>query len=118
MTEPTPEVEVDRSSIAEDRDFTAESGDAIIEALNKLNERVDALQALALEEHKQAADFQGVLNRLQDIAGCDSPEEFESELRRLKGLDTEGKEWGRERETILKTVEGLIHKVDSLAGQL
>ena len=118
MTSPTPEVEVGKPSIEPDPDATAAAGNSILEALDKLNDRVDILQDKALEEQRRAADLEKTLVRIQDAIGRETPEEVLEEIHRLTGLNDEGRQWIKERESILKTVEDLIHKVDSLAGQL
>ncbi|MBU1700080.1 MAG: hypothetical protein KJ970_05520 [Candidatus Eisenbacteria bacterium] len=118
MTEPTHEVEMEAPAIPAELDQSLVLGDSIPEALNKLSDRIDKLQALALEEHARVVDLETALNRIQKAVGRETPEGVEEEIRRLSGLDAEEKRWLIERETILKTVKGLIHKVDSLAGQL
>jgi hypothetical protein len=118
MTEPTPEVDVDRTEDAAGAQAGPGAGQPVLEALSKLSERFDRLQSLAVEEHARAADLREALNRIQNAVGSQTTDGVLEELQRLRGLDEEAGKWAREKESILKAVEGLIDKVDSLTGQL
>jgi hypothetical protein len=117
MTHSTGEARVDLGA-SDIKTGLSVSGRDALEALDQLAKRVERLRSVLLEERGRAARLEHRLGETEARTRVATESKVKKQLERLHSLEEERRRWNAEREEILRIVEDLIRKVDSLEGQI
>jgi uncharacterized protein YhaN len=90
------------------------SVEAILEAVDLLERRIQEIQQRLSSEKERADALASRLETLAQRAGVEDPERLSDALDDYRRLREEERRWTEDRRRILQVVEGLIRKVDAL----
>jgi uncharacterized protein (UPF0335 family) len=117
MTHPAKEAGLDVGSRGIKGGLSVSAQDALA-ALDQLAQRIERLRTLLVQERNRVAELEDCLKEAEGRGRAVAEGTLKKQLQRLQLLDEEKKHWDRERSEVLRIVEGLIRKVDSLEKQL
>jgi DNA repair exonuclease SbcCD ATPase subunit len=117
MTHSTGEAKLDLGA-SDIKTGLSVSGRDALDALDQLAKRVERLRSVLLEERSRATGLEQRLGEAETRTRAAAESNVKKQLERLRGLEEERRRWNAEREEVLRIIEDLIRKVDSLEGQL